>query len=96
MKKPETKFKERVITELKKFPVWFIKTQEVGRHGTPDLLICAGGFFVAWELKVDAEIEPLQTYNLEKIMEADGIGRVVSPKNLRECLNELKELICKM
>lgn len=93
MKKPETRFKEKVIAELKKLPVWFLKTQEMARHGTPDLLICAGGKFVAWELKVDADIEPLQAYNLERIRNADGSAHVVTPENFEECLNNLKEFI---
>lgn len=97
MKKPETKFKEKVLDKLRElkrsgWPLWYFKTQEIGRHGIPDIIICIHGIFVAWELKVDADIEPLQTHNLEKINEAHGIGRVVSPKNLNQCLTELKEL----
>lgn len=91
MKKPETKFKERVLEKLRPIEgIWHLKTQEVGRNGTPDFLFCAGGKFVAWELKVDAPVDPLQTYNLDKIEKSGGVARVVTPGNLETCLTELR------
>jgi hypothetical protein len=91
MKKPETKFKEKVLGDLKELPVWFIKTQEVARCGTPDLLICAGGVFVAWELKTDeGEPDGLQLYNIKRINDANGVGLVVSPENYKTALEQLK------
>jgi hypothetical protein len=91
VKKPETVFKEKVIDRLKEIPrLWFIKTQEVGRHGTPDLLLCYRGRFFAWELKVDDECQALQQYNLNRISEAGGVAREVTPGNFEQCLNELK------
>mgnify|MGYP006391053515 CR=1 FL=1 len=50
--KPETKFQNRVLKDLKKLDnLWVLKTQEKTRKGVPDLLICANGKFVAIELK---------------------------------------------
>ena len=92
-KKPETKFEEKVVKLLDKVPhTWHFKAQLVARRGIPDRIICAGGWFVAWELKVDSPLSALQKHNLELIDNALGIARVVTPSNLYECLKELYDL----
>lgn len=75
MQKRETLFKNRVLKDLKSLPnIWILKTQEVGRRGTPDLLICLGGEFIAIELKKDesSKITPLQEAVLGMISRAGG------------------------
>lgn len=87
-KKPETKFKEKVIRDLRALkaqglPLWWVKTQQVSIRGTPDLLICARGIFIARELKAsekDSATE-LQTHTLAQIAEAGGNAAVVSPES---------------
>ena len=78
-KKPETKFKEHVIDRLKVIPgLWAEKIQQVTIRGTPDLLLCFRGWFVAWELKVGDNVpDPLQEYKLLCIQEAGGVARAV-------------------
>lgn len=75
--------------------MWFIKTQEVSRRGTPDFLICANGKFIAWEIKKDAKsrLDALQYFNLLAIDKANGWGRVVCPENYDVHLNELKGVL---
>ena len=75
MKKEETKFKERVIKNLKKrLPdIWWLKTDEQSIRGVPDLLICYYGCFVAVELKVYTEETEMQKVNGRWIENAGGI-----------------------
>jgi hypothetical protein len=77
----ETTFKEKVIKDLKTLGnCWFIKTMERGRVGTPDLLICLRGKFVAIELKREGKhTTKLQQLTLSKIAAAQGISFESSP-----------------
>lgn len=93
MKKPETKFKEKAFEDLKTLKkTWFYKSQELTRRGIPDVILCVNGFFCAIELKVDAELEPLQIYNLEKIKDCNGFAIEATPKNWKEVFRYLQKL----
>lgn len=92
----ETKFKVLVYTKLRKLKVacnkklWMIKTQERGRRGTPDFLLCLCGKFVALELKTSkGKLDLLQEYNIEKINDADGYAVKLSPDNLDAVFEQL-------
>lgn len=52
-------------------------------RGTPDVLCGINGYFVAMELKrdADANISKLQQWTIENIVEAGNIGMVVFPGN---------------
>jgi hypothetical protein len=50
-------------------------------RGTPDILACIRGNFVALELKVEGELSKLQEYNLKKIDEASGLALTATPEN---------------
>jgi hypothetical protein len=81
---PETKFKIKVMADLKKLPhILFVKTQQVAIRGTPDILACIKGRFVALELKRSQEerADPLQAHNLDMIEFAGGLAYVVNPTN---------------
>lgn len=90
--KPETRFKLKVVKQLEKVDtLWLVKVQQVTICGTPDILMCVNGRFVAWELKVGSnKATNLQQYTLNAITKAGGIARVVTPENLDECLEEIK------
>ena len=91
---PETKFKKKVLEDLKTLPIediWYFKSQEVAVRGIPDLILCVRGKFVAVELKVDAELELLQSYNLTRITRAGGIAMVATPKNWKDIFEYIKE-----
>ena len=74
--------------------IWFTKTQQVSIRGTPDFVVCCNSFFIALELKKDDECtaDALQTYNLQKIDKANGIGLVVSPSNWGRVLKTITTL----
>lgn len=94
-KKPETLLKEKVLRDLKTIPnIYFVKIQQVTIHGTPDILACISGFFVAIEMKKDhkTEPEPRQIYDLEKVKNARGIALIVDPLNWPGHLAYLKAL----
>lgn len=92
----ESTFKKRVMALLKQLPnTYVVSIQQVSISGTPDILMCVNGTFVAWELKRGDDSHPtkLQEYNLKKIKEANGIGVVVRPSNLEKEYSRLLELI---
>ena len=91
----ESDFKKKVLVALKALPgCWFVKTQQVSIRGTPDILACVRGRFVALELKrsAEAKIDVLQTYNIEGIRKAGGYGAVVSPENWLDVLGQLRAI----
>ena len=86
----ETRFKIKVMKQLKSIPnLWVVKVAQKAVRGTPDLLICCKGRFVAWELKTGTSTTKLQEYNLDLINKAGGIARVITPDNLEKGLQEL-------
>lgn len=94
-KQAETRFKEKVLAELKKIPgIWFVKTQERTTRGIPDILICACGHFIAWELKtMTGRLDKLQEYNLSQIRKAGGFSHVITPDILQFHLDALRHAI---
>lgn len=71
-----------MFPKLRALPnTWVKKIQLVSLRGIPDFLLCVNGYFVAIELKVHAELEALQKWNLEEISKAGGVGLVVTPEN---------------
>jgi hypothetical protein len=94
-KKPETKFTERLQPLLAAIPgSWWVKVQQVGKRGTPDILGSIRGRFVALELKKDDQTEPspIQVYTLQKIEDSGGYAAVVSPENWREIYRTLCQM----
>lgn len=70
--------------------LWAVKVQQVAIRGTPDLLICYRGRFFAWELKVGKnQATGLQAFNLERIQDAGGVARVVTPETFPLAWDEL-------
>lgn len=94
MKKSETKLKESVLSALHTLPnTWVTKIQQVAIRGTPDIIGCINGYFVAIELKTaKGELDPLQEYVLKQISEAGGIGFVVTPNNWRSTFDALRRI----
>lgn len=95
MKKKETVFKERVQKRLKAIPnSWWVKVQQVGINGTPDILGTINGVFVAIELKTDDGIlSKLQGYNIDKIAKTGAIALVMSPADFEDKLKILDKTI---
>lgn len=85
----ETKLKEKVLAWLAgQARTWTVKIQQVGIRGTPDILVCWHGRFVALELKTDkGRVDKLQAANLDFINQAGGLGLVVRQGNWKETLD---------
>jgi hypothetical protein len=94
-KKQETVLKEKVLADLKKLPnTYAVKIQQETIHGTPDILICCRGLFVALELKKGQKdkADHRQLYELNIIEKAGGIGFVADPLNWPDILAKLTAL----
>jgi hypothetical protein len=92
-KNPETIFKEKALADLRALPrTWAEKIQQVAICGTPDILACVNGYFVAIELKKDAaaRVEPIQDYELARIKRARGMAVIAHPGNWRDILMTLE------
>lgn len=90
----EAAFKVVVKAFLKTLPqCWNVKVQQIGLRGTPDILCCLKGRFVALELKgtEKANVAPLQEHTIEQISLAGGYARIVSPETWEGVKRELKE-----
>ncbi len=82
--KPETVFRTRFRKKLDQIPnCWFESIQQKTISGTPDIIGCVRGFFVALELKAKdgMDASALQRLKLTRIAQANGLGVVVTPGN---------------
>lgn len=82
---------DKIMTWLRSRDHWCVKIhgEEMQERGTPDLLACIFGRFVAVEVKLpgnDASI--LQRYQLDLIRKAEGLALV--SHSLRECQEQLR------
>lgn len=94
-KKKETVFKEKFLPKLKALPgSWVEKIQQRAIRGTPDILMCYYGWFLAFELKgtEDDVADELQKHNLQKIERAGGYSFIVTPENAEETLRFVRSL----
>jgi hypothetical protein len=82
-KQTETLFKKRVLRDLSTLSnIYVLKTQERGRRGVPDLLVCYKGKFIALELKTETgKVDALQEHILETIVNSGGLACVVIPSS---------------
>lgn len=61
--------------------------------GTPDLLICYKGRFIALELKTNTgKTSPLQKRKICDIRRADGFARVLRPNEWETFIAELEDM----
>lgn len=92
--KPETRFKERVLRDLRALPRCHAeKIQQRSIRGTSDIHACVRGWFVALELKVGpGRTDPLQDHVLACVERAGGFSAVVTPENWGEILATLAAL----
>ena len=84
----ESAFQRKVEKFLKRLGTvcWAEKIQQVGKRGTPDILVCLNGHFVALELKrhQGAFTSKLQVHKLNMISRAGGYAAKVYPENWEE------------
>ena len=87
----ESKLQGKIIKYIKRNGGLVIKTITTNTNGSPDLLICWGGKFIAFEVKNPngkGVTSKLQKYRIKAIREAGGIAHVVS--SMGEIIKYLK------
>lgn len=63
------------------------------KAGTPDLLCCVNGHFVAVEVKAEkGRPSPLQKYNIDKISKAGGTAYILYPKDFEQFKEDMRKL----
>ena len=80
----EKNFENKIKAYLKSIGAYFIKTHgdRFSRIGTPDIIACVNGHFVAVEVKATTgKPSELQIYNIEQINKAGGYGVILYPKD---------------
>lgn len=84
------------MPRLRQLPnTWLVKVQQRTIRGTPDIIMCVNGMFVAIELKKSEkeQADLLQDHHLEMInTHAKGIGLKVSPENWEKVYEALVTL----
>lgn len=94
MQKPETVFRTKLRPKLEAIPDSFWESiQQKTIIGTPDILGCVRGYFVALELKSrGGVVTVLQELKLKRIRAAGGFAFVVDPDNADSVLKKLGEI----
>ena len=91
----EKNYENKVKDYLKPIGAYFIKTQgdRFSKSGTPDIVACVNGHFVATEVKAEnGKPSELQLYHLEQIQKAGGYGAIIVPT---EGVEKIKTYISK-
>lgn len=80
----EKVFENKVKAFLKSIGAYFIKTHgdRFSRVGTPDIIACLNGHFVAVEVKAEnGKPSELQLYHIEQIKKSGGYAYILYPKD---------------
>jgi Holliday junction resolvase len=75
----ESAVQSKIIKWLESEGHYVVRVLTSSKAGTPDLIVCAHGRFVALEVKRPSGgvVSPLQKHHIEKIQKAGGIAGVV-------------------
>ena len=94
MTKPEKKLQDKAIKYLKDNGIYHINQfgHGWGAKGSPDLIVCINGRFVAFELKVGAN-DMQDDQKIHKIRIEKSGGLHYSPYTLEEFISIVEELI---
>lgn len=90
--KKETVFRARIRPFLDRIPESFWESiSQRSIKGTPDIIGCIKGHFIALELKSSAKaaISAMQSYKLERISLSGGSIFIVYPGNWKETYERL-------
>lgn len=94
--KAETVFRANFMKRVKRAlpEAWFESIQQQTILGTPDVVGCIRGAFVALEFKRSkkANIGKLQSYKKQCILQAEGVCFIVYPENADEIFQLLIEM----
>ena len=92
----EKAFENKIKEYLKSIGAYFIKTHgdRFSRVGTPDIIACVNGYFVAVEVKAEnGKPSELQLYHLEQIRKAGGHSFLLFPKDFEYFKNFCENLL---
>ena len=92
----EKLFENKIKDYLKSIDAYFIKTHgdRFSRVGTPDIIACVNGHFVAVEVKAEnGKPSELQLYHLEQIRKAGGHSFLLYPKDFDYFKKYIQKLI---
>jgi len=71
----ESDIQSAILNYLKFLGAWTVKTVTTNKSGTPDILACLDGKFVAIEVKdTGKKANPLQLAQIRRIRKAGGIA----------------------
>ena len=82
MSQLEKTFENKIKAYLKSIGAYFIKTHgdRFSKVGTPDIIACVNGKFVALEVKAEnGKPSELQLYHLKQITSSGGFGAIIVP-----------------
>ena len=81
---------------MKSVGAYFIKTHgdRFTKVGTPDIIACVNGHFVAVEVKAEnGKPSELQLYHLEQIENAGGLAFLLYPKDFEQFKQKIQNLL---
>ena len=81
----EKSFENKIKAYLQSIGAYFIKTHgdRFSRVGTPDIIACVNGYFVAVEVKAEnGKPSELQIHHIEQINKAGGYGVILYPNGV--------------
>ena len=96
MSQREKVYENKIKAYLKSIGAYFIKTHgdRFSKVGTPDILACVNGYFVAIEVKAEnGKPSELQLHHIKEIKKAGGEAYILYPKdfeNFKENIELLK------
>ena len=89
-------FENKIKSYLKSIGAYFIKTHgdRFSKVGTPDILACINGHFVAVEVKAEnGKPSELQLYHIEQIKKAGGYAVILYPKDFENFKKDVENLL---
>lgn len=92
----EKNFENKIKKFLSAIGAWYVKYHgnAFSANGTPDLLCCINGLFMAIEVKsTHGKPSKLQLYKIDEINKAGGVAFVLYPKNFETFKKTCKAVI---
>lgn len=92
----EKNFENKIKGYLKSINAYFIKTHgdRFSRIGTPDIIACINGKFVAIEVKAEnGKPSELQKYHIQQINDAGGYGLMLYPKDFEQFKKDVQKFL---
>lgn len=89
----EQAVQKKIIKYLESLGAWTVKTITTNKRGTPDVLACLDGRFIAIEVKAPGKmstVSELQQFQLDKIAATGGIAIAADD------LEKVKEILRKV